>query len=90
MPEPYSDEHQTIAEEITAQCLERLVAAGLDPLEAAHGMVHAGLDALPGAVCRHRLAGELEAVIEAAEDRIEEIPSLTPGVDVVACRADTH
>ena len=90
MAEPYSDEHQEIAEEILGRAFGQLEAAGLGGVEACHALVHMGVDTMPAFACRHHLGGELEAMLEAIQDRINEIPTMVPGVDIAICSEDAH
>jgi hypothetical protein len=77
MAEPYSEEHQEIAETILGEAFERLVAAGLGNIEALHGFVHFAIDTMPAFACRHCLPGEYEAIAQALEARIDEVPTMT-------------
>jgi hypothetical protein len=49
-----------------------------------------GIDTMPAFACRHHRGAELEAMLEAIEDRIHEIPNMRPGVDIAACPEDVH
>jgi hypothetical protein len=73
MAEAYGPEHQVIAEQILGDAFAALLTEGFDAVEACHALVHLGLDTLPGCCCHEHLAAELSAVIDACEDRLDEL-----------------
>jgi hypothetical protein len=77
MAEPYSVENGELAQDILGRAYDEMIAAGLDPVEAAHALIHQGLDLLPGLVCHEHLLEEYDAVIGACEMRLEWLQEAT-------------
>ena len=90
MLEPYSDEHAEIAQNILGKAVDELIAAGFGYVEACHSLIKMGLDSLPGGACKACLEGEYDAVADAVEKLIDEIPDLVPGRDVAVGPCDQH
>jgi hypothetical protein len=84
------DERGEIAQPILGRAIDELMARGFDYLDACHALVKMGIDSLPGGACRECLRDHYDAVLEAVEERIAEIPDLVPGKDCAAGPCDVH
>lgn len=90
MTEPHGPEHQEIAEHILGGAFERLIKAGLGHVEACHALVQQGIDLLPAFCCKDCLPPEYEAMLDAIEDRLEDIPNRGPGEIAQPCPGHMH
>ena len=71
MAAPYGPENARVAQRILSDAHDRLVEAGLGEVEAAHALIHMGIDALPDCCCVEHLLGELAVAAAAIEDRLD-------------------
>ena len=71
MAEPYSEAHASIAISVLSEAHDIMVEEGFGEVEAAHALIHMGLDLMRSCCCEAHLHGELEVVAEVVADRLD-------------------